>query len=122
MATVSLPGTTVETSVVAVSSAVSAAGSAAVSVVVSAASVVWAGASVVAVEAQAARLSTMTAASSRASNFFIFISSCDEWFVGSVWYAHNYTHEMHIVKRRCKKNTPSLSCKTSMKADKMHKT
>ena len=66
-------------------------------------------------------LSTMTAASSRASNFFIFISSCDEWFVGSVLYAHNYTHEMHIVKRRCKKNTPSLSCKTSTKADKVHK-
>ena len=67
-------------------------------------------------------LSTMTAASSRASNFFIFISSCDEWFVGSVLYAHNYTREMHIVKSGCKKNTPTLPGKTSTKADKMHKT
>ena len=60
--------------------------------------------------------------SSRASNFFIFISSCDEWFVGSVLYAHNYTHEMHIVKSGCKKNTPTLPGKTSTKADKVHKT
>jgi hypothetical protein len=29
---------------------------------------------------------------------------------------------MHIVKRRCKKNTPTLPGKTSTKAGKVHKT